>query len=133
MREIPMNKAVRTALLSIKKQSDSPYVFCNKEKRSNVNIRCAFARALKKAGIKEFRWHDLRHTWATWQRQAGTPTHELQRLGGWRTGAMVERYAHLAPESLAVAASRLDSVFAGYDLATRSPKEIKPPSLEALV
>ncbi len=70
----------------------------------------AWISALKRAGIEDFRWHDLRHTWATWQRQAGTPTHELQRLGGWRTGAMVERYAHLAPDHLAVAASRLDSV-----------------------
>lgn len=72
----------------------------------------------RKSRDTDFRWHDLRHTWATWQRQAGTPTHELQRLGGWRTGAMVERYAHLAPEHLAVAASRLDSLLAGYDLAT---------------
>ncbi|PPD55579.1 MAG: integrase [Methylotenera sp.] len=78
----------------------------------------AWVNALKRAGITDFRWHDLRHTWATWQRQAGTPTHELQRLGGWRTGAMVERYAHLAPESLAIAAGRLDGVFDGYDLAT---------------
>ncbi len=70
----------------------------------------AWISALKRAWIEDFRWHDLRHTWATWQRQAGTPTHELQRLGGWRTGAMVERYAHLAPDHLAVAASRLDSV-----------------------
>lgn len=70
----------------------------------------AWQAAKKRAGIKDFRWHDLRHTWATWQRQAGTPTHELQQLGGWRTGAMVERYAHLAPNSLAQAASRLDAV-----------------------
>ncbi|ASV97580.1 integrase [Paraburkholderia aromaticivorans] len=70
----------------------------------------AWRAALMRAGIEDFRWHDLRHTWATWQRQAGTPTHELQRLGGWRTGAMVERYAHLAPDHLAAAASRLDSV-----------------------
>lgn len=68
----------------------------------------AWGNALKRAGIIDFRWHDLRHTWATWQRQAGTPTHELQRLGGWRTGAMVERYAHLAPDHLATAAKRLD-------------------------
>lgn len=91
----------------------------------------AWTAALTRAGIDDFRWHDLRHTWATWQRQAGTPTHELQRLGGWRTGAMVERYAHLAPEQLAVAASRLDSVLAGYDLATRGTNEKRPASLKA--
>lgn len=65
---------------------------------------------LKRLGIEDFRWHDLRHTWATWQRQAGTPTHELQKLGGWRSGSMVERYAHLAPDHLAHAASRLNSI-----------------------
>ena len=63
-------------------------------------------------------WHDLRHSWATWQRQAGTPMHELQRLGGWKTAAMVERYAHIAPDNLAIAASRLNAVTIGYDLAT---------------
>lgn len=65
---------------------------------------------LKTVGIENFRWHDLRHTWATWQRQAGTPTHELQKLGGWRSGVMVERYAHLAPDHLAHAASRLNTI-----------------------
>lgn len=60
------------------------------------------------AGIEDFKWHDLRHTFATWHRQAGTPTYELQRLGGWKTGAMVERYAHVAREALQGAATRLD-------------------------
>lgn len=78
----------------------------------------AWKAALKRAGIEDFRWHDLRHTWATWQRQAGTPTHELQRLGGWQTAVMVERYAHVAPDNLAHAASRINAVFNGYDLAT---------------
>jgi integrase len=91
----------------------------------------AWRLALKRAGIENFRWHDLRHTWATWQRQAGTPTHELQRLGGWKTSAMVERYAHLAPDQLAHAASRLNSMFAGYDLATVRHNEKRLPSLEA--
>lgn len=78
----------------------------------------AWKNALKRAGIDDFRFHDLRHTWATWQRQAGTPTHELQRLGGWKTASMVERYAHVAPDNLAHAASRLNAAFKGYDLAT---------------
>lgn len=85
----------------------------------NANTR-AWRNALKRAGITDFRWHDLRHTWATWHRQAGTPTHELQRLGGWKTSAMVERYAHLAPEHLAGAAARLNLVGSCYDSATDS-------------
>ena len=74
--------------------------------------------ALQRAGIEDFRWHDLRHTWATWLRQLGTPTHELQRMGGWKTAAMVERYAHVASEHLVQAAARLESVGVGYTLAT---------------
>jgi integrase len=85
---------------------------------ANVATR-AWRRALVRAEIFDFRWHDLRHTWATWQRQAGTPTHELQRLGGWKSRVMVERYAHLAPEHLASAAGRIDGMLAGYDLATK--------------
>lgn len=114
---IPLNEAAYAVLMRQKgKHLERVFTFRGKPLNS-ANTR-AWQRALKRAGIDDFRWHDLRHTWATWQRQAGTPTHELQRLGGWRTGAMVERYAHLAPDHLAVAASRLDSVFAGYDLAT---------------
>jgi integrase len=82
----------------------------------------AFERhGLQRAGIADFRWHDLRHTFATWHRQAGTPTHELQRLGGWKTGGMVERYAHVAPEALQSAANRLDAL-GGYVLATLKQK-----------
>jgi integrase len=87
----------------------------------------AWRKALKRAGIENFRWHDLRHTWASWHRQAGTPTHELQRLGGWRSSVMVERYAHLAPDHLAQAANRLDPVLGSYDLATlQQQKDSKP-------
>jgi integrase len=83
----------------------------------------AWRKALKRAGISNFRWHDLRHTWASWHRQSGTPTHALQRLGGWRSSVMVERYAHLAPDHLAHAARRLDSLLGGYDLATPGKAE----------
>lgn len=82
----------------------------------------AWTNALERAGIENFRWHDLRHTFATWHRQAGTPTHELQRLGGWKTLSMVERYAHVAPEGLQTAAGRLDNALSGYVLATPNEK-----------
>lgn len=61
----------------------------------------AWRRALVRAGIINFRWHDLRHTWARWHVQNGTPLHILKELGGWSSFDMVQRYAHLAPEHLA--------------------------------
>ncbi|MBL4702571.1 MAG: tyrosine-type recombinase/integrase, partial [Phycisphaeraceae bacterium] len=44
-------------------------------------------------GIESFRWRDLRHTWASWHVQGGTPMHVLQELGGWSDIRMVQRYA----------------------------------------
>ena len=114
---IPLNETAYTVLTRQMGRHPSR-VFTFRGKPLNSANNKAWIHALQRAGITDFRWHDLRHTWATWQRQAGTPTHELQRLGGWLTGAMVERYAHLAPDHLASAASRLDSVLAGYDSAT---------------
>lgn len=68
----------------------------------------AWRRAVATAGLGDFRWHDLRHTWASWHAQAGTSALELQEMGGWETPAMVRRYAHLSPEHLAKAAARIE-------------------------
>ena len=53
------------------------------------------------AYIRDFRWHDLRHTWASWHVQPGTPLQVLKELGGWETLKMVQRYAHLSADHLA--------------------------------
>ena len=61
----------------------------------------AWKRALENAGIERaFRWHDLRHTWASWHVQRGTPLQELMELGSWSSYEMVLRYAHLAADHL---------------------------------
>lgn len=58
--------------------------------------------ACKKAGLPSaFRWHDLRHTWASWHVQRGTSLQVLMELGGWESFEMVKRYAHLAPSHVA--------------------------------
>jgi len=62
--------------------------------------RKAWTLACLEAKIERFRWHDLRHTWASWHVQHGTPLLTLKELGGWATLEMVQRYAHLAPEHL---------------------------------
>ncbi|WP_370660846.1 tyrosine-type recombinase/integrase [Massilia aurea] len=64
--------------------------------------------ALKRAGIAEFRWHGLRHTWASSLIQNGTPLYDLQEMRGWKSVAMVRRYAHLAPAHMARHAAVVD-------------------------
>ena len=72
--------------------------------------RYTWKKALNKAGISDFRWHDLRHTWASWLIQRGVPLAALQEMGGWETPSMVQRYAHLAPEHLHRHAEILNSI-----------------------
>lgn len=85
----------------------SQFVFTFRSKPvSCVNTR-AWRRALVRAGIQNFRWHDLRHTWASWHVQSGTSLQELQLLGGWSTFSMVLRYAHLSSAHLQEAANRI--------------------------
>lgn len=67
---------------------------------TQVNTK-AFHKAMKRAGIEDFTWHGLRHTWASWHVQAGTPLLALQQMGGWASLDMVQRYAHLGAEHLA--------------------------------
>ena len=61
--------------------------------------------------FEEFRFHDLRHTWASWHVMSGTSLQELMELGGWKSYEMVLRYAHLAPEHLSAAAQRIERVW----------------------
>lgn len=61
----------------------------------------AWRKACIRAGLPDLRFHDLRHTWASWHAQAGTPLAVLQELGGWASLAMVQRYAHLGTSHVA--------------------------------
>ncbi len=71
-------------------------------------VGSGWKRALRRAGITEFRFHDLRHTWASWHVTNGTSLQELMELGGWKSYEMVLRYAHLAPDHLSHAAARIE-------------------------
>jgi integrase len=84
----------------------------------------AWHTAIAKAGIEDFRFHDLRHTWASWHRQAGTSCDELKDLGGWKSRVMVDRYAKFATENLTVAAARIERERTGnvIQFSTISPR-----------
>jgi hypothetical protein len=64
----------------------------------------------RRAGLDDLRFHDLRHTWASWHVQAGTPLPVLQQLGGWASYQMVLRYAHLGRDHIAAYADNLGTL-----------------------
>ena len=108
-RGVPLNQDAIHVLEALQGNHPS-YCFSYKGKpikRSNSNK--AWYSALSRAGLEGFRFHDLRHTWASWHRQAGTTCDELKDLGGWKSRIMVDRYAKFATEHLAVAATRIET------------------------
>lgn len=88
--------------------ADERYVFVYRGKPIRQVATKAWRRAAKKAGLPGFRFHDLRHTWASWQVQAETPLSVVQALGGWQSPSMVQRYAHLSPGHLRAYADRTE-------------------------
>ncbi len=107
-RGVPLNKSAVAVLTDqVGKHPKFCFTYNSEPIRYNISNH-AWITALKKAELEDFRFHDLRHTWASWHRQAGTSCDELKELGGWKTRSMVDRYAKFATEHLAHAASRLD-------------------------
>jgi integrase len=65
----------------------------------------AFRKARKRAGLEKLRWHDLRHTFASWLAMENASDRVLQSMMGWTSPAMARRYAHLRVEDLRTWAS----------------------------
>jgi integrase len=108
-RGVPLNQdAVQVLKEQIGKHPRFCFTYEGQPLRADVT-NTAWHTALKRAGITDFRFHDLRHTWASWHRQAGTSCDELKDLGGWKSRQMVDRYAKFATENLLAAASRIES------------------------
>ncbi|MDD5491202.1 MAG: site-specific integrase [bacterium] len=97
LREIPMNKVLKDTLLSIEKNPLSEYVFCDKDGSSFKEVKRSFGTAMKKAGIKDFRFHDLRHTFASHLVMNGIDLLTVKELLGHKSIEMTLRYAHLSP------------------------------------
>ena len=112
-RVVPLATRAREALLSRRNfvERHCPevaMVFVNKEGREVRDFRWSFAQACERAGIEDFRIHDMRHTCAAWLVTSGAPLAEIRDLLGHSTVMMTEKYAHLAPETLKATVARLD-------------------------
>lgn len=97
-RPLPLNEEAVNILKNMPRKFD--YIFTRTGKKKNSIGLEDFARAIKLTRLVDFRFHDLRHTWASWHVQNGTPLMILKEMGGWETLEMVKRYAHLSGEHL---------------------------------
>lgn len=102
-RSIPINEPARKALIARRSAMRGPLVFGGVK-----DVKRSFAHACQIAGIDDFRFHDLRHTFASWLMQAGATLPEVRDLLGHSSIEMTERYAHLAPDRLRGAVARLE-------------------------
>ncbi len=110
-----------------------PWVFHNPNTlKPYVDIQYAFSEALKRAGIKDFHFHDLRHTFASLFMMNGGDIATLSRLLGHKTLKMTMRYAHFAPAHMQKAVSVMDKVFGKTETGTDTKLAQSPESIEML-
>jgi len=107
---LPLNETAMGVLRGRVRHIKSPFVFYDEKGRKIQKARLLLTlhESCQKAGIEHMHFHDLRHTWATWLHQDGGDLLSIQKLGRWKDGRMLQRYAHHTPESLRATAKILD-------------------------
>ena len=142
-RHIPLNDAAILALRSVEAyKNGSPYVFLASDGTRLCSPRFWFSAAVEAAGLKDFTWHCLRHTFASRLVMAGVDLRTVQEMMGHKTIQMTVRYAHLAPQHRLAAVQRLCDTEAVQKTAsdTRTdtgsrvtPKTARPVSAQVIV
>jgi len=99
-RQIPINDGLAELFKNIRKRNElrSNYVFWDKAGKPFAYIKVSFKASLRKAGIEDFRFHDLRHIFASHFIMRGGTLKELQEILGHKNITMTMRYAHLSQE-----------------------------------
>lgn len=106
-RTIPMSNSLYNLLKGMNVRDISGRVF----PLSKSSVRHAFDAVVEKANLEDFRFHDLRHTFATRLVQNGVDLYKVKELLGHKTITMTMRYAHHYPESLRSSIEVLDTCY----------------------
>lgn len=108
-RHVPLNTEALTILKAWKAQAANTtgFVFPGRDGNRLDNVKRSWTSLLKAAGITNFRWHDMRHHFASRLVMAGIDLNTVRELLGHSDIKMTLRYAHLAPEHKAAAVARL--------------------------
>jgi integrase len=119
-REIPINDTLRAVLQGLQRRLDIPYVFYDAATgKPYQDVKRSFNTACRRAGIRDFHFHDLRHTFASHLVMAGVDLTTVSRLLGHKSLTMTLRYSHLAPEHMSKAVDILDSVINEKTISTK--------------
>ena len=114
-REIPIDETLRTMLSKMPHSIESICVFTDRDGNPYKNIHRSFHTALRKAEILNFRFHDLRHTFASHLVMQGVDLTSVKELLGHKSITTTMRYAHLAPGHKRKAVNILDKAFTNND------------------
>ena len=114
-REVPINDNLMAVLKGHMRRIDISHVFINPETdKPYKDVKTSFKSALRRAKIHDFRFHDLRHTFASHMVMAGVDITTVSRLMGHKSLSMTLRYSHLAPAHKKSAVSVLDRSFGEF-------------------
>jgi integrase len=130
-RQIPMNDRLAEVFKEVRRgnQLKSPYVFCGPDGKRFFEVKRSFASACRKAGIEAFRFHDLRHSFASQLVMRGASLKAVQELLGHASMAMTMRYAHLSHEHLKDSVNLLNNLPSGKEMVNNGLKDKKASNL----
>lgn len=133
-REVPMNETVEDTLIKVRKHPESPYVFHGEDGKPFYNLRKSFFTACKKSDIINFRFHDLRHTFASQLVMSGVDLNTVRELLGHKSLEMTLRYSHLSQDhkkrAVDVLARQMDTIWTPSTTEQRQEKDIDSVSID---
>ncbi len=119
-RNIPLNTVLTEELHRLRLNAKNEYVFSRSNGQVTLSIRTAWEKALKRTNIQDFRFHDLRHTFASKLVMAGVDIVTVKELLGHKTISVTMRYSHLSQEHKKKAVELLG----GHNMVTKAKQAL---------